>query len=183
MSATRFALASLLLLSALSAHALDIKGNKIGDTLNEVQARQPLDCGPLYGHKECQKQGDYYLRGRYSETYAGERVSILYTFHNDVLVKILVTHLQSSSYDDIEKQLKVKFGAPTSRETTTAKDHDGATLPNHVVRWKSGKHELMFERYNDFTDDFEESRLELVDTDYRAGIEPKPSAADKLKDM
>jgi hypothetical protein len=198
MIATRFIFASILLLPALSAHALDIKGIRIGDTKNAVEARLGvtrwgLACKPLAenmrpadgaGDIECdipapnikpdqlddKKLQDRVEIYRRSSRYAGESVNILYRFHHDTLAHIIVQGIPSSSYDDIEKQLEAKFGTPTSLENSSMKNREGAELANTTARWTAGKQELTFERYGPTPT---ETWFDVVDTDYRAAVAVK----------
>jgi hypothetical protein len=191
----RFILASILLLPALSAHALDIKGVRIGDTKNAVEARLGvtrwgLTCKPLTENmrpadgakdiecaipapnikpdqlddKKLQDRVEIYRR---SSRYAGESVNILYRFHRDTLAQIVVQGIPPSSYDDIEKQLEAKFGAPTSFENSPVKSPATAEVTNTTARWTAGKQELTFERYGPNPT---ETRFDVVDTDYRAAV-------------
>ena len=184
-----FALAGILLLPALSAHALDIKDIRIGDTKSAVEARLGLtqwglSCKPLAedlrpadgdGDIECNtpvpviEQKDLADRVeiyRRNSRYAGESVEILYRFHHDALAQIIVQGISSSSFDDIEKQLEAKFGPPASLENSPVKDHSEAQ-PNTTARWTAGKQELTFKRYGS---DPAETWLDIVNTDYRAAV-------------
>ncbi|MDR2012701.1 MAG: hypothetical protein LBQ20_06635 [Rhodanobacter sp.] len=207
MIATRFVLVSLLLLPALSAHALDIKGVRIGDTKSTVETqlgamRWGLQCKPLSKDKrpadgakdsECtipvpvikpnqpsdEELDDRVEIYRRNSRYAGESVKILYRFHHDTLAHIIVQGIPSSSYEDIEEQLEAKFGAPTSRENSSVKNHAGTQLTNTTARWTAGKQELTFERYGP---DPAQTGFDIVDTDYRAAVDAGKGAA-KRKGM
>jgi len=177
----------LLTLSTVPVYALDIKGSKLGDTQEAVQARykEKMICGNFANPKRVPADGGVVLCGKdrrgkpRGDTYAGERVDIIYTFYHGALARISVLSIPAGAFDGIEKQLSEKFGKPLSRTDSVVTNRMGGIFTDTTSTWKDGKQELRFER---FGENLERSTLVLEDADYVAAVQAHTRAR-RRKDM
>jgi hypothetical protein len=125
------------------AWGLDINGNTIGMTIDQVAKRygKRWTCDTATdaraGDKICKKSPavDEFPRLQ-NEYFAGSHVAIAYRFHDDRLVQIRVSGLAKDRFDGVRDTLTKAYGEP-KLEKGSAQDMSGKSFEQTNARWES----------------------------------------------
>ncbi len=132
-------------LPAIAAEELNIKGEKIGMTEDELRAMvgEPFSCGATKdlgdGVRHCGRLGTM------ADTYAGKHVDIMRLFRKGKLVTVYVGGLKPEDFDEVETALVDKFGKP-KEDRSQVHNAFGAQFDTATDTWTTGTAILVFKK-------------------------------------
>jgi hypothetical protein len=145
----RVLLAFLALSTSLAVSAmedLNIKGLKIGSTLDDARA---LVHGQFHCHPMQTGDPDVRICGDIDDTYAGERVHVLRKFREGKLVQIYISDMSPENFAEMESALVEKFGKPATVQHEELHNAMGAKYDNVKDLWRQDGAAMLFKRYCD----------------------------------